>query len=712
MAYQIRFTDQTVNNPLQVEDNTINQSTSLDFPGRNLTGYGQTIAENFLHLLENFAAKSPPDNPVAGQLYYNTNIGVNQLELYNGTNWVAAGGLKKGTDFPDTANSIAGDLFSNTATGELYFYTGSGWILIGPETPATNRTGVLREVINDGNGEAQNVVSLYAEGIRLAVVSQAEFVPNPLLEGFGVIGKGLTLNANYNTLKGIADSAAALTIAGLRVPAENFLRGDSASVTNSEIIIRSEKGLTVGPESQLKLTSDGNLAVITQNTPNAGLDIRVNNNGSLIPVIRVDSNQRVGINNLVPQETLDVVGTGSFTGRVRISDSLDSTGTTDGALTISGGVGIVKNLNVGGSADINVVKTNSILPSISPGSAETVAGTIGSQSLKYRQVYAERFDGEFYGTLRGTFEGTMLEGSSPKLTSRTRFKVAGDVVDTDGFLFDGAYTAPGETSLEKTFRTTLNSNFITTKLLATSVAGNDEFLLSRGSPASLRKITKTDLFASIPKVPVGAIMPYAGSAAPRGWLLCDGSEVRQSEYQLLFGVIRYIYGDITLLQGRNSFKLPDLRGRFALGLDNMNGNNTVSPRNSADENTPPITTIGSSANRNTNAQARLLGGASGLEKIFVKKSELPEHKHDLKGTLSNGAKGSQYYAYLPESGTPAEIDAISGTGSSGVANFGKYLNNSGGIFSDETGLPHSQTAMDVMNPYLALNYIIYAGTDQ
>jgi microcystin-dependent protein len=306
----------------------------------------------------------------------------------------------------------------------------------------------------------------------------------------------------------------------------------------------------------------------------------------------------------------------------------------------------------------------------------------------------------------------MLEGSSPKLTSRTRFKVAGDIVDTDGFLFDGAYTAPGETSLEKTFNTTLNSNFITTKLLATSVAGNDEFLLSRGSPASLRKITKTDLFASIPKVPVGAVMPYAGSAAPRGWLLCDGSEVRQSEYQLLFGVIRYTYGDITLLQGRNSFKLPDLRGRFALGLDNMNGNNTVSPRNSVDENTPPITTIGSSANRNTNAQARLLGGAAGLEKIFVKKSELPEHKHDLKGTLSNGAKGSQYYAYLPESGTPAEIDAISGTGSSGVANFGKYLNNSGGIFSDETGLPHSQTAMDVMNPYLALNYIIYAGTDQ
>jgi microcystin-dependent protein len=712
MAYQVRFTDQTVNNPLQVEDNTIEQSTSLDFPGRNLTGYGQAIAENFLHLLENFAAKSPPDNPVAGQLYYNTNVGVNQLELYNGTNWVAAGGLKKGTDFPDTANSIAGDLFSNTATGELYFYTGSGWILIGPETPANNRTGVLREVINDGNGEAQNVVSLYAEGIRLAVISQAEFLPNPLLDGFSVIGKGLTLNANYSTLKGIADSASAFTIAGLRVPAENFLRGDTTSVTTGEIIIRSEKGLTVGPESQLKLTSDGNLAVITQNTPNAGLDIRVNNNGSLIPVIRVDSNQRVGINNLVPQQSLDVVGTAAFSGQVRIAESLDSTTITNGALVVIGGAGIGKNLNVGGTAEVTAIRTNSILPSIPIGSAETIAGTIGSQNLKYRQIYAERFDGDFYGKFRGTFEGTMLEGSSPKLTSRTKFKISGDVVDEDGFQFDGTYTAPGEVSLEKTFRTTLNTNFISTKLAATSVAGNDEFLLSRGNPATLRKITRTDLFASIPKVPIGAIMPYAGTSVPRGWLLCDGSEVRQFEYLALFNVIRYTYGDITLLLGRNSFKLPDLRGRFPLGLDNMNGNNTVSPKNSVDENTPPIATIGSSANRNTNAQARLLGGAAGLEKIFLKKSELPDHKHDLKGTLSNGAKGSQYYAYLPESGSPAEIDAIGGTGSSGVANFGKFLNNSGGMYSDETGLPHSQIATDVMNPYLALNYIIYAGTDQ
>lgn len=710
MAYQVRFTDQTVNSPLQVEDNTVNQSTSLDFPGRNLTGYGQTVAENFLHLLENFADKSPPDNPITGQLYYNTNEGINQLELYNGTNWVAAGGLKKGTDFPDTANSIAGDLFSNTATGELYFYTGGGWILIGPETPASNRTGVLREIILDGNGEAQNVVSLYAEGVRLAIVSQAEFVPNPLLEGFSTIGKGLTLNANYSTLKGIADSAAAFTISGLRVPAENFLRSDASSVTNQDIIIKSEKGLTVGPESQLKLTSDGNIAVITQNTPNASLDIRVNNNGSLTPVIRVDSNQRVGINNVSPQETLDVVGSGLFSGQLRINETIDASSPTTGSFVIAGGAGIGKSLFVGEDIDVSgTIKTNSIIPSIPTGSSATSAGYIGNENIKFQRIFSERFDGDFYGKFKGTFEGIVLEGSSPKLTSRTKFKMSGDIVDEDGFLFDGSYSAPGEASLEKVFKTTLSSNFINSKLLATSVSGNDEFLISRGSPASLRKITKTDLFASIPKVPIGAVMPYAGASAPRGWLLCDGSEVKQIEYQALFSVIRYTYGDLEVLQGRNSFKLPDLRGRFALGLDNMNANNQVYSK--VNEN-QLISTIGASANRNTNDQSKILGGTAGLQKIFINKTELPEHKHDLRGTLSNGAKGAQFYAYLPESGTPAEIDAISGTGSSGVANFGKYLDNSGGIYSDETGLPHAQTSMDVMNPYLSLNYIIYAGTDQ
>lgn len=712
MAYQINFTDQVSNVPLQVEDNTINQSTSLDFPGRNITGYGKIIAENFLHLLENFASTSPPVNPVKGQLYYNTNS--NQMELYDGTLWVAAGGLKKGAEFPSSSQSTAGDLFSNTNTGELYFYTGGGWILIGPETPSGSRTGVLRETIDDGDGTPQNIVSLYVEGVRVGMISQSSFVPNPAINGFPVINEGLNLNANYNNVWGTSSSSNALTVKGLIVPAENFLRGDAASVSTNELILKTDRGLTVGPEGQLKLTSDGNIAVVSQNTPNSSLDIRVNNNGVIRTVVRVDSNERVGINNLIPQESLDVVGNTLISGQLRVTSTEESLSVSSGSGVFDGGVGISGSVNIGEDLTLETgsIYTTSIVPKVPAGSTITAAGTIGTENLAFRRIFSERFDGNFYGKLTGTFEGSVVNGSAPKLSSRTKFKIAGDIVDDDGFLFDGSYQTTEENPLEKTFHTTLNSNFISTKELVTSATNNDELLLSRGTPASLRKITKKDLFASVPKMPIGSIVPYAGANAPRGWLLCDGSEVKQSEYRDLFSVISYTYGDFAILQGRDSFRLPDLRGRFPLGLMSMDGQNRVLKRGSETEIISTIQNL-STADLPQNAEAKALGGKAGFNKILIARSELPEHTHDMRGTLSNGAKGSQYYAYLPESteGGIADQNAIAGRAPPGVDSFGKLLPSSGGIATPDT-TPHSQTMMDIMNPYMALNFIIYAGTDQ
>lgn len=72
MAYTIVKTDGTV--LTTVADGTINTtSTSLGLPGRNYAGYGQTIDTNMVRTLENFAAPTPPANPLRGQLWYNTN---------------------------------------------------------------------------------------------------------------------------------------------------------------------------------------------------------------------------------------------------------------------------------------------------------------------------------------------------------------------------------------------------------------------------------------------------------------------------------------------------------------------------------------------------------------------------------------------------------------------------------------------------------------
>ena len=56
MPYTVNFTDRENKSPVTVFDNTENRDTSIIFPGRNVTGYGQIIADNFLHLLENFAS--------------------------------------------------------------------------------------------------------------------------------------------------------------------------------------------------------------------------------------------------------------------------------------------------------------------------------------------------------------------------------------------------------------------------------------------------------------------------------------------------------------------------------------------------------------------------------------------------------------------------------------------------------------------------------
>jgi microcystin-dependent protein len=66
--------------------------------------------------------------------------------------------------------------------------------------------------------------------------------------------------------------------------------------------------------------------------------------------------------------------------------------------------------------------------------------------------------------------------------------------------------------------------------------------------------------------PVGIVEPFAGSAAPAGWLLCDGSAVSRTTYRMLFDVIETIYG---AGNGTTTFALPDLRGRAVHGVDGM-----------------------------------------------------------------------------------------------------------------------------------------------
>jgi microcystin-dependent protein len=65
-------------------------------------------------------------------------------------------------------------------------------------------------------------------------------------------------------------------------------------------------------------------------------------------------------------------------------------------------------------------------------------------------------------------------------------------------------------------------------------------------------------------VPAGSITAFAGSSAPSGYLLCDGSQLSRETYSSLFSVIGTTYGTGN---GITTFNIPNLKGRMPVGLD-------------------------------------------------------------------------------------------------------------------------------------------------
>ena len=703
MSYQVRFTDQVNKpDPLVVEDNRVNDTTSLTFPGRNLTGYGTHIAENFLHLLENFANNSAPSSPVEGQLWYDNTTGVNQLKIYDGTNWTAAGGLKKGTSEPALALSLPGDLWVNTDTQQLYLFTGSGWILIGPKFSSGSRTGAEPEFIVDTQNNSQPVVSQYVAGERVAIISKTEFTPKSLITGFTTIKQGVTLNSDYNTYFGVAEKASALLVGTSTVAASNFLRGDVTSNTNYPINVRNSSGIAVGEDTQLTMGIDGQAGVIFHKTSGSNLDVRMNNNGSIKTVIRVDSSERVGVNNTNPQTSLDVTGDIQLSGYIKSTSTTPSISTTTGSGIFAGGIGVAGDVYIGGGINLtgDLTVANSILPDVNNGAI------IGSDSKKFERIYASRVDADFYGSLYGNLVGN-ASGSASKLASATVFKLDGDIT-SDDLEFDGS--TGGST---KIFQTSLSETFIADKPEVTAIAQGDEFIVSRGAEG-LKKISKANLWQAVSRTPIGAVMPYAGPFAPTGWLLCDGAEVLIADFPDLFDIIGYSYGDQITLQGYGTFKLPDLRGRFALGFDNMtnvdeNGNQITVP--SKADLTDLIQPGGGSINRVTDPRADFdandpyaARNGAGSEEVTLAENQIPDHEHDLIGDA-----GGEYAAFRSVPGDPSDTDAESGLGGTTPAR-GQYLKTSGGILTTPPGT-FEQVAINILNPFLAMNFIIFTGQD-
>lgn len=678
MAYEVRFTDEINKGVIVVEDRTINTDTSLGLPGRRATSYGQAISENFLHLLENFTDTTPPDRPVEGQLWYDNTDGVNQLKIYDGTTWQAASGFKKSDNEPAVSNSLAGDLWVNTENQQLYLFSGSAWILVGPQFSDGLLTGGEAQVIAGIDDKEYNIFVIKIQDTPAVIFSNSTFVPKTAIPGFRTgIKAGVNLSENAENYKyyGVAEKADALVVAGSTVPAGNFLRSDAESTTDFKLRIKNNDGLQLGNGGQVSLVVDRESGIIQHNTGGSNFIFRLSDGSNYKSVLTVDSTEKVGVNNISPDEELDVVGNIKISqkagdptsGVLSVDTTIQSNDINQGSIVTTGGIGIALNANIGGDLAVNgLLETDDVVPN------QAGARNIGTATNKYNQIYASTFFGNLQGNVSGTVTGRA--GSANRLTSATTFAVDGDVLP-NSFEFDGTGGA-------KTFDVRISNAFISNKDSISDVGNADEILVNKTTgDTGLYRVNKRNFLKSLQLVPAGVIVPYGSNIPPEGWLFCDGAEVRKSDYNILWEAIGFNFRDPALISdnGVLFFALPDLRGRFPLGTD------TMGPQGAAG-----VT---------TNSAADSVGNVEGSEFKNIDTENLPEHEHDMEG-----ASGTQYYGIRVGSGAVNDDNAINLPIESGLGGTQGFPSSGGVLTEGSLGAP-----LDVMNPYLTVNYIIYTG---
>lgn len=229
------------------------------------------------------------------------------------------------------------------------------------------------------------------------------------------------------------------------------------------------------------------------------------------------------------------------------------------------------------------------------------------------------------------------------------------------------------------------------------------FALGTVSPNS----PKGSAFQSVqPSVfPVGILQMFAGSTAPVGWLLCDGSNISRTTYASLFSVIGTTYG---VGDGNTTFTLPDCRGRVPMGTGQGSG-----------------------------LTNRPLGSTAGSENTTLAVANLPSHTHGFTPTGSLNTESSHTHgsANAGSHGHTSNNSLLMYVGAGGGANLSAgstyqiynlnaTIQNNGdhshGSTNSNTGHTHSftgnpgttdggsgtATAITNMQPSLAVNFII------
>jgi hypothetical protein len=377
MPYTVNKTDSTESpNQYTVQDSVLNTQTDVTLIGKGYAGYGEIVAENFLHILENFSSTTAPSKPIKGQLWYDS--GIQKLKVFTGTSFQPVGGANYTATSP--VGLGAGDLWFNSSTQQLYINNGGEDVLVGPQ--ATTDSGFSFDTILSSTDVSKNITKLKNNNVLIAIISESEFVPKIDIAGFPTIKKGITLTEEIEGVIFAGTASSTNSLAG--VDPDNFYLKTGGNLSG-QVAIKNDLGLVVGADDDFKIAveSNGNVSIINT-TNNADISFIIKDGGAVTTVMTIDgATSRVGIGTTTPSSTLEVSGTvnaTAFTGP--ITGAITTTGvevTDGGSIKFDGEIFHDSNATVLAAAEPTALNTIT-LPNRS-GTVITTGDINGSASI-------------------------------------------------------------------------------------------------------------------------------------------------------------------------------------------------------------------------------------------------------------------------------------------------------------------------------------------
>ena len=290
MAYKINNTFGTL--LVTLADGTIDVATTdLTLIGKGYAGFGESLNENLVKLLENFNNTTAPSNKIQGQLWYDkTN---NQLNVYTGSKFKPVGSTANSATAP--SNAVQGDMWFDTTNTQLYVYTGTAWTLIGPTTVAgSGVTQVISESPEDDTGVKRSILKLVTNDTVVGVVSNLAFTPSStetlgsalVSAGFSTVAQGIQLSSGVASAKFRGSATDSDALGG--VAAANYLRSNADDTTSGRITVQSDSGIRIGAGNDITMTLSSDDFTIAQTTQDKDIIFTVNDGGVTKTLMTLD----------------------------------------------------------------------------------------------------------------------------------------------------------------------------------------------------------------------------------------------------------------------------------------------------------------------------------------------------------------------------------------------------------------------------------------